>query len=175
MENKLNNTLDDLTKNIVPEQTILFFGAGSSIPSGAPSVEKLINKLKEKYEIDGDYTLTELTGLIEITHDRKSLITFLRSLFVGINPTRGIVNLPLYKWKSIFTTNYDALIEESYKAADIKLKVVTSNFDFSGSTNNYDTIKLFKVHGTIEKDICDGDTSRRLCCTNLSVKGFSAI
>jgi len=160
MENKLNNTLDDLTKNIVPEQTILFFGAGSSIPSGAPSVEKIISKLKEKYGIDGDYTLTELTGLIEITHDRKSLITFLRSLFVGINPTRGIVNLPLYKWKSIFTTNYDTLIEESYKAADIKLKVVTSNFDFSGSTTNYDTIKLFKVHGTIEKDICDGDTSR---------------
>lgn len=152
--------LSRLISGIQPERTILFFGAGSSIPSRAPSVAKLISVISSRFKIDADgFSLSELTGIVEERFSRKDLIDTIRPLLKGLRPTGGILNLPLFPWRSIFTTNYDDLVEQCYRAKGADLAVYSSNFDFTvhGKQN---ATKLFKLHGTFEKDVSDGHQTR---------------
>ncbi|SFU73825.1 SIR2 family protein [Halomonas korlensis] len=152
--------IDTLASRIEPEKSILFFGAGASIPSNAPSVSKLISALSKKFGIDSsDYELSEITEFICEDHDRRDLIRFLRESLKNVRPSGGMLNLPLYNWKSIYTTNYDNVVEESYRRKGKDLKVYTSNFDFD-ATAAPSSQKLFKIHGTLEKDKSFGDASK---------------
>jgi hypothetical protein len=153
-------SLSDMVSRLSPSKTVLFFGAGSSIPSGAPSVKKIINKVAEKFGIDADgYSLSEITSIAENKSSRSELISTLRSLFNNLDATGALLNLPLYPWKNIYTTNYDKLIEQAYSRKNIPLSVYTSNFDFQVQDFPEST-KLYKLHGSIDKDISDGVQSR---------------
>lgn len=105
------------------------------------------------------FTLPEQSGLAERKAGRRSLIEALRELFKTLKPTGGLLNLPLYNWKSIFTTNYDDLVEQCYHRRNLPISVYSSDFDFRGQENAL-AQKLFKLHGTIEKDVADGHQSR---------------
>lgn len=155
--------LEALVRDLRPENTILLFGAGSSTPSNAPNVQAIIDHLSAQFSISSaGFNLSEFTELVEQrSKDRRRMITEVRSLFKGIKPTAGLLNLPLYPWKSIYTTNYDDLIEQAYKKKGKQLGVFSSNFDFGNSPRNTDT-RLFKIHGTIEKDSSFGDISKMI-------------
>jgi SIR2-like domain len=153
--------LPQLVGEIIPEKTILFFGAGSSVPSKAPSVDTIKKHFAKTFGLaDDGYSLSELASLVETkTKSRRSMISQLRSLFTNLRPTGGLSNVALYNWKSIFTTNYDDLIEQCYAHHEIDLTVYSSNFDFT-IHDKPPAVKLFKIHGTLEKDISDGHVSR---------------
>ncbi len=106
----------ELVSGLKPDRTILFFGAGSSVPSNAPSVQDLQKHLETVFGVSAQgYTLAEQTAIIEHqTRDRARLILELRFKFKGKRPTGALLNVPLSDWKSIFTTFYDNLIEVSY-------------------------------------------------------------
>jgi hypothetical protein len=159
--------MDRLVAGIEPERAVLFFGSGSSIPSGAPTVAQLQAYFEHTYGVPAsEYTLAEQAGIIENqTKDRNRLITELRTLFRGLVPTGAILNLPLYPWKSLYTTNYDKLIEASFGRKGISIASYSSNFDF-GISRASDTVQLFKLHGTIDKDVIDGDHSRIILTEN---------
>lgn len=153
-------TLEKLIDEIHPENTILFFGAGSSIPSGAPSTEELTKYIGERFKIEfDDFTLQEVAGLAEDDYNRKKLVKCIREKVLGLKPTGGLLNLPLLKWHSIYTTNYDTLIEQCYKRRELAIQSYDSSFDFD-EINPDAVTKLFKLHGTIEKDVADGHKSR---------------
>ncbi|MBV6289366.1 SIR2 family protein [Pseudomonas aegrilactucae] len=159
-------SLTDLTKRITPRNTVLFFGAGSSLPSGAPSVKKLIEIFSTNFKLTSDeYSLSEIASLIEQKTSRKDLIECLRIPFKNLTATGSILNLPLYDWKNIYTTNYDNLIEQAYTKKERPLSVTSSNFDFT-LQKIPEATKLFKLHGTIEKDECDGIHSRIIISEN---------
>ena len=159
--------LQVLTQRIDPERTVLLFGSGSSIPSGAPSVTQLQEHFAKTFGVlQGDYTLAEQTGIIENrTRDRLRLIQELRTQFKSIRPTGSLLNLPLCKWKSIFTTNYDELVENCYERRSRDVSVYTCNFDFH-IRSNPDSVQLFKLHGTLQKDEVFGDKSRIILTQN---------
>lgn len=159
--------IDRLVANIDPEKTVLFFGSGSSLPSGAPTVAQLQDHFQVTFGVSAsDYTLSEQTGIIENqTKDRSHLISELRSQFRGLAPTGAILNLPLYNWKSVYTTNYDTLVEEAFRRKGIPIAAYSTNFDF-GAPRSADTVQLFKLHGTIEKDVVDGNHSRIVLTEN---------
>ncbi|TIX26089.1 SIR2 family protein [Mesorhizobium sp.] len=152
--------LEDLARGLNPRNTVLLFGAGSSIPSGAPAVSKIIERFSKKFGVPADgYTLSELSSLAEAKTSRRGVINELRSMCGDLKPTGGLKHLPRYGWKSIYTTNYDNLVEEAYKAHKKRLRVYHSNFSFTTGDELEDCV-LFKIHGTIDRDICDGDNSR---------------
>lgn len=156
----MSHSLEHLIQEITPSRTVLLFGSGSSIPSGAPSVGKLISAYAKEFNVSPDFSLSEITQLAETkSQSRKKVITLLRKLCSDLKPTGGLRNLPLYDWKSIYTTNYDRLIEIAYEEREKYAKVFSSNFDFNSDHGQPD-IALFKLHGTIEKDECDGRNSR---------------
>src|SRR5579862_5314930 len=143
-----------------PANTVLLFGAGSSIPSGAPSAADLQNHLSKTFSVpDRGFTLSEVATLVEQRYGRQTLIAAVREQLTRVKPTRGLLNLAIYPWKSLFTTNYDDLIEQCYQHRSQHLTVYSSNFDFTLHDNPLAT-KLFKLHGTVDKDVCDGHTSR---------------
>ncbi|WP_350599204.1 SIR2 family protein [Pseudomonas sp. 65/3-MNA-CIBAN-0223] len=159
-------SLAELANRIKPENTVLFFGAGSSIPSGAPSVKVLIERLSKGFNIEADgYSLSELASLAEQKDSRKEMITLLRKSFDKLVPTGSLLNLPLYNWRNIYTTNYDNLIEQAYSRRERSLSVISSNFDFTIQRVPEST-KLFKLHGSIEKDEVDGVHSRIIISEN---------
>lgn len=152
--------IEEIISNIDPLKTILFFGAGASIPSGGPSVTEICSHLSKRFNIEDDsLSLQELSSVIEQKYNRKEMIFALRELFKGIKPTGGILNLPLYSWRSIFTTNYDDIIEKAYLRKREDIYVFSSNFDFNANIKP-NAAKLFKIHGSIEKDAVDGHASR---------------
>lgn len=154
-------SVDEIIKSLQPKRTILLFGSGSSIPSNAPSVQDLQKHFEQRFGVSASqYSLAEQTSIIEVsTRDRRSLIAELRTKFRGLEPTGALLNLPLLPWKSIFTTNYDTLIEDSYKRRSAPYAVYSCNFDF-GMDRDPDAIQIFKIHGTVEKDVTDGSKSR---------------
>lgn len=151
--------ISDVISWIDPDNTVLLFGSGSSIPSGAPAVKKLIDHYAEIFKLPSEgFGLSEISMLAEQQTSRRKSIQELRKFFKDLRPTGGISSLPLYNWKSIYTTNYDHLIEDSYKQHGKKCRVYSSNFDFGSIDERYDA-NLYKIHGTIERDTCDGWTT----------------
>ena len=153
-------SLSTMIEGIDPASTVLFFGSGSSIPSGAPNVDKIIKTVGRDFKINTEgYSLTEITSIAERKRSRAELIVCLRSMFKHIKVTGSLLNLPLYNWKNIYTTNYDKLIEQSYEKKDKPLSVISSNYDFQ-EQRYPEATKLYKLHGSIDKDISDGTQSR---------------
>lgn len=153
-------SLSTMIDGINPNNTVLFFGSGSSIPSGAPSVAKVIEKIGRDMAIETNgYSLTEISSLAEVKKSRKELVSCLRSMFNRIHVTGALLNLPLYNWKNIYTTNYDKLVEQAYEKQSKPLSVISSNYDFR-EQRYPEAIKLYKLHGCIDKDISDGNLSR---------------
>ena len=148
-------------RNLNPEQTTLLFGAGSSIPSGAPSGNQLKLFLMQEFDLGDDHTLTlaEVAMVIENKVGRNELVNAVRGKIQRLSPTGGLLNLPRFKWRNIYTTNYDDLVEKTYARRKSPLVVYSSNFDF-GKRDVLGATELFKLHGTIEKDVCDGNNSR---------------
>lgn len=154
--------LQRLVQNLEPSRTVLFFGAGSSLPSGSPSAADLSNAIAKKFEIDeSGLNLAEVAELAEMGADRASLISCVRELFPKPNPTGGLLNIPLFPWRGVYTTNYDELLERSYSIRRVNLKTITTNYDFSVHAP-HDAQPLYKIHGTLGKDVVDGSHSRMI-------------
>lgn len=156
----------DLSRFVIgvqPDRCVLFLGAGAAITSGAPSVAKLIGVLASKFKIDTEgLTLREISTLIEKTiSNRRDLVGAIRPLFRNLQPTGGLLNLPLFDWKGIYTTNYDTLVEQSFKLKATALNVFRSNFDFSQAEQPGGQ-RLFKLHGSFDCDVVDGSSSRMI-------------
>ena len=155
--------LEALVRELRPDHTILLFGAGSSMPSNAPTPQAIIDHLSSRFSIpSAGFNLAEFTELVEQrSKDRRRMITEVRSLFKNLKPTAGLLNLPIYDWKSIYTTNYDDLIEQAFRKKSKPFGLFTSNFDFGNTNRNAET-RLYKIHGTIDKDVAFGDQSRMI-------------
>lgn len=158
-------SISTLVKEIDPSNTILLFGAGASLPSGAPSVGDLMEALSEKIGISASgYAFDEFCSLVEQKTDRKTLVRVIREKFHGLKPTRGLLNIPLFDWNSIYTTNYDDLLERSYSRKERPHFAYSSNFDF-GNRPSPNHLEIFKLHGTIQLDLSDGHHSRLILTT----------
>jgi len=130
------------------------------MPSGAPSTKKIIEKVASTFDIDPvQYSLSEITGIAEEKASRRRLILTLRKMFKPLNVTGALLSIPLYSWKNIYTTNFDQLIEQSYSKKNVPLSVYSCNYDFK-EQKVPEAVKLYKLHGTIEKDVSDGKLSR---------------
>lgn len=159
-------SVDQLVEQINPERTVLLLGSGASIASGAPSAMDIRKHLANRFKFQSsDLNLRELAAIIEKRQSRSELIEVMRELFVGIRPTGGLLTIPRFKWKGIYTTNYDNLIEQAFKRTNEPLSVYSSNFDF-GADELPGSLRLMKLHGSIEKDISDGNNTRLIITEN---------
>lgn len=93
----------------------------------------LIEAISTEFKIDSSgLNLREISGLAESKRNRNELINCVRSKFKKLKPFGSILNLPLYSWKSIYTTNYDKLVEDAYERAGKPLKRIRRILIFPG-------------------------------------------
>src|SRR4051812_32130261 len=123
------DSIEALVDRIQPEQTILLCGAGAAIASGAPSGAGLARYLAGKLTPPphGD-DLAEIAAIYEHRVDRRAMVSAVRDRLQGLQPTGALLTLPELPWRALFSTNFDTLVESSYRAAKRSLGVVRSNF-----------------------------------------------
>lgn len=150
-----------LCRRLNPQQTILVFGAGSSVPSGGPTGLELSSLLAKKFDISNGSTLplADISTIVETQFSRLELVNELQDRIERLGPAKGMMNLPLFDWSGIYTTNYDKVVERAYQRCGKPLSVISSNFDF-GHETTIEGQSLFKLHGTIDADVSLGHQHR---------------
>lgn len=150
-------SIKELATQLDPRATVLFLGAGSSIPSGAPSggrlALELVNALSPGDDLGTD--LLEVASILDGRYGRVALVRAVRQILQPLTPTGGLLALPLYPWNAIYTTNFDQLVEQAYRQAAKHVIAIRSNFEYGRSEAEEGT-PLYKIHGCISQDIADG-------------------
>lgn len=148
-----------ILEELEPTKTSLFLGAGATIPSGAPSAEDLAHDLQQTFDRQlHTSSLSEAAGILEMDVGRSRLIKEVGKRIRGLKPSSGLLAIPEFQWRSIFTTNYDTLVESAYEACDKPLTVVRSNHSLE--PEEADVTTLYKLHGCITRDIALGHQER---------------
>lgn len=147
------NEVEQLIRYIRREDVALFIGSGFSIKAGAPSVRNLIEALNKAADTDlakevKSPTLRSITEIfVEEYGDRNELLSILKDLFSfkpkDTSDQQMLVRIPHIH--TIFTTNYDTLLEDTYPKED--REVITSNTGCAFTSNV--PVHIYKVHGDI--------------------------
>ena len=149
----MDKDLERLIKYIRKEDVVLFIGSGFSFKAGAPHVcdiiEGILKEGGEKFASENkDKNLRAVSeSFVEACNGRNDLITLLNKLFnFEIKDTSDQdVLRKIPHFKTIFTTNYDTLLENAYPQAE--RVVITSNEGCSYADEK--KINIYKVHGDI--------------------------
>lgn len=156
LDNVLDMYKDSLFELIRREEVVLFVGAGLSLYAGYPSGAKLKDILfqslseMEKSQIDFNLSLNEFAEeFFRIKgNNRNKLIKILEEHFIKFQPISTSYHDKLSliaHFKTIITTNYDKLFENSYGD---NCKVV-----FSSKQIPYlekEKTNIFKIHGDLQ-------------------------
>lgn len=146
-------SLDALAKSLNPKRTVLLLGAGASVPSGAPSGMDLAKQLWKNVALSEPMSedLIETSTILERRHGRRAVVDYISLALGKIKPSGGILGIPSFDWSSIFSTNFDKLIEKSYKLSGKTIDTIRSNYDMTAKESRHD-ISYYKVHGCITQD-----------------------
>ncbi|HEX3684988.1 MAG TPA: SIR2 family protein [Bryobacteraceae bacterium] len=134
----------------------LFIGAGISKPSGVPTWTELIQPLASSRLglIDlHDADLTQIAQYIvnESGGNRGALIHQLRSQLSGPFLTnsyhRALVQTQV---ATVWTTNYDVLLEQAFRQASFLVDVKATDDAISRSVPNHE-VEIIKMHGSVEQ------------------------
>ena len=140
----------ELSQQMSKGNVVLFVGAGLSIGAGLPDWDTLIRPLAERIGYKGDDQL-KAAQFYENRYGRHALISYLRDKLdtTGIEPTENhdlLARLPI---DTVFTTNFDDLLERAYRRAGrpVNLVVGATELPFWDESR----INLVKLHGTYDR------------------------
>ena len=140
----------ELSQQLSKGNVVLFVGAGLSIGAGLPDWDTLIRPLAERIGYEGD-DLLKAAQFYQNRYGRHALISYLRDKLdtTGIEPTENhdlLVRLPI---GTVFTTNFDDLLERAYRRAgrSVNLVVGATELPFWDESR----VNLVKLHGTYDR------------------------
>jgi len=137
---------------------VLFLGAGvgwhMKKPDGtpAPDGETLSKELCARFDIVPESTdLAKVAQLVEIRKSRADLEGFLKKRLSDLEPDDVFRWLTTFRWRAIFTTNYDRAAVRAYElnpeASQNPVPMsLTSDLEY---TNPQIQVPIFYLHGTL--------------------------
>ncbi|MCL6176533.1 SIR2 family protein [Acinetobacter baumannii] len=151
-------------KQILEGKAVLFLGAGASYNCTNQKKERigftggeLLQKINEEFlgNIPDQLTLDfASTSAIQIS-GREAFDQFIKDLVCDFEPTIEHKLITEFKWKAIFTTNYDEAIETAFKENKATLqkieKIISDNDSLQRVIVNPDKLPLIKIHGCISR------------------------
>lgn len=151
-------SVEALARRLTPSQTVLLLGAGASVPSGAPTGAQLAKHLAGKLDpIPDSDDLSEVGTIFEHRQSRRELIEAIRARLSALTPAGGLLLIPEFDWRSIYSTNFDRLVETAYSRAGMPIPVIRSNYDWS---RGHSGRALYKIHGCMSQDVSLGQKHR---------------
>lgn len=153
----------NLIEQIKLGNVVLFLGAGASFGTKnskketmplAPELSTLLSK-KFLGGVNGDLAYTSMLSISESSiYDVQLYIAEIISEF---KPLPHHLQIPEFKWKAIFTTNYDSIIETAYQQSKNSLQIlkpISKNTPRVQIFTSEDVLPYYKLHGSIN-DIAD--------------------
>ena len=152
MATKLSTFYSEYQKALDEGEAAVFVGAGLSTPAGFVSWKELLREIAEELDLDIDKE-SDLIALAQyhVNHSRgrgkinqKLMEEFTRDAVPTVNH-HLLATLPL---ATVWTTNYDHLLEEAFEAAHKRVdrKVVAQ--DLARTVPKRDVV-IYKMHGDI--------------------------
>ncbi|WP_068615380.1 SIR2 family protein [Paenibacillus tuaregi] len=152
--------LNELIQSFKDKRVIPFIGAGFSKSCGFPSWYELIEHLLEHFDVD-TYDASDNIDLLRVAEYLKiingneigPIRAEIERLFnrYSIDITESDLHLHLVSLGApiIYTTNYDNLIENTYKELGLPYQQVVTTRDIVKSISNTST-QIVKFHGSFE-------------------------
>jgi hypothetical protein len=102
---------------------VLFVGAGTgahvkdALGQPGPNGDQLARELAAAFgiEVNENYDLAKIAEVVELRKGRTELETFLKKRLSSLEPDEVLRWLFSIRWKALFTTNYDRVIERAYE------------------------------------------------------------
>lgn len=141
--------IEQAIKHAIDGDALLFLGSGFS--AGAASIsDRAFPAAKELAKILSQAIPTpeEIDDLMIASNayikkfGAETLVDFLEKTFTLKTPQNKHTKVASLPWKAIFTTNYDDIVEQAYKAQGTPIKPITIDLD----TNEYTSRKTTCVH-----------------------------
>jgi len=144
---------ESLVSKIFSGRCVLFLGSGASLAAGAPSATSLTEKLSNKY-LDGkhkDRSLAKVASYVEQKPGigRRELLELVISQLKDLEVTEAHKKLINFPWASIFTTNYEELIEKSFEKTSREDSFVKLTKSTDIPKQELNKTLLVKLHGCI--------------------------
>lgn len=153
----------DLLDKIKSGKAVLFLGSGGLFGAklqgnkDVPLGDDLKNILCDRF-LEGEFKSESLAHVSAMAISISSLFDvqdYIKDYFSGVIPADFHKLITKFKWRAIFTTNYDTLIENCYSSDNNKVQQVLpilSNEDSLDITRKTeDLIPLLKLHGCISR------------------------
>ncbi|ELW76745.1 SIR2-like domain protein [Acinetobacter sp. WC-743] len=151
-------------RQILEGKAVLFLGAGASYNCTNQKNERigftggeLLQKINEEFLGNTSDPLTldfASTMAIQIS-GRENFDQFIKNLVCDFEPTMEHKLITDFKWKAIFTTNYDEAIETAFKENKSSLqrveKIISDNDSLQKVIVNPEKLPLIKIHGCITR------------------------
>ena len=147
----------ELVDNLKSDDVVLFIGAGISMNGGLPGWSELFRPLSDAVgyswpsdNLTTDHLLT-VAQYYENKNGRNALLSYLMKSLDSTNKRPSeihglIAQLPP---RMIFTTNYDDLLERTYREKGQKINLIVENLEFAFSKEK--DIKIVKLCGDITR------------------------
>jgi SIR2-like domain len=151
-----DETFLHLARRILGNKCVLFVGAGASISSGAPSSQELAKIISTQILLtDETFDLADAVTYADAMTSRKEVVGLIGDTLRALQPSEPILALTVFPWISIYTTNFDDLIEKAYETTpDTRapaLRVYDPGVGFLRLPSG--TIPLYMLHGSYKRPL----------------------
>jgi tetratricopeptide (TPR) repeat protein len=148
-----------LKAHIQAGECVLFLGAGASIDAGGPTAQALSDELSEHFLglPAGSYPLSEAAALVDAEDGRRTLNQWLVRRLEHLEPSDAIRAISTFRWKAIYTVNYDDLVEQAYRDCVTPVQVLRPFYSDKDSLSSLrpDEVAFYKLHGCITRPNSD--------------------
>ena len=191
---KREQFLQDYSKYILNGKASVFIGSGLSCGAGYKNWEEFIKEFATDVGLDisKEHNFPQIAQYFDNKKGRTYINQRLMELFDDkvANPNKVFTALSRIPFASIWTTNYDTLIERSLDNSQKEYGVVTNDKSYSKMKKNSGVV-VHKIHGTVhspeecvvtEKDYYDleqnniivsSELKAELCKNSFLFLGFS--
>jgi hypothetical protein len=155
MNDAAQEYLEEILQKVQQGNVVFFLGAGASHAAGGPTGKKLTEMIKERFP-KIDQSLNDfIEGCQDVIdtppYNRNELEQFIRSTLEPLQPTEAHKTMTKINWASIFTTNFDDLIELAYRISPHSSRHCHPVYSDRFQVNPADRSKVyvFKIMGSM--------------------------
>lgn len=154
MSTSVKTFIKDYAKTIKEGRAALFIGSGLSRPAGYMGWKDVLRDCAIELGLDVEKEESNLITLAEYYRiDKQQRTTINQTIKEFFSDNKGeptethriIATLPI---TSIWTTNYDRLLERTYEDAELTYTVITDDVSYR-EVNNSAQITVHKIHGDV--------------------------